>query len=406
MSWLDQVNNDFILITGDAEEYKPNWMNASRSVEYNVSQYEFPEVSGTLVRRRKPKGTKYNLEIFFQGDDHLELSEAFRVSAEDSRAWTIIHPFYGAIIVQPLNLNFDNTNFNVSEIKGTIVETITDNSPKITVDPTDKIVQDKATVDEIMAASFEELPEYPVELEVEMTDKVSNLYDLGKIAIELNEDAEAYFNLFNNANTAILDLTNEPLAAIRAVQSLATYPSQFVTSVQNRIDTLVSQFNKFTETIEALTSPQLKTNYEVTAGTVVTTLMLASISDAVYDSREDVFSVMEDILSIYDEYLVNLDSLQTTTGGDPDSYTANAGSIIAMDELVNFTVASLFEIALNSKQERSILCESDTNVIILAHRFYGLQLDDSTIDKIIANNKIGLLELFQIRKGRKIIYYV
>jgi hypothetical protein len=66
----------------------------------------------------------------------------------------------------------------------------------------------------------------------------------------------------------------------------------------------------------------------------------------------------------------------------------------------------LFEIAISAQQERSILCDSDTNVILLAHRFYGLLLDDSTIQRVMDNNSIGISEILDIKKGRKILYYV
>jgi len=409
MSWLDQVNNEFIIITGDATEYKPNWLNATRSVEFNVSEYEFPEVSGTLVSRRKPKGVKYNLEIYFQGDDHLEVAEKFRISANDSRAWTIIHPFYGALIVQPLSLNFDNTKYNVSEIKGTIIETITDDNPKITVDPTDKITQDKADVDDVFAESFSvEVPAIDAETSVVLTKNIIDFYNEGKLSVLNTLDAEVYFNLFNVANSAVLNITSPPLATIRAIQALASYPALLANSVDNRIKTLVNQFNKLANSVGLglLTSPSTKKSYENNAAGVLSSMCLAAVTNAQYDNADDVLAIIGDLTDSYDQYLLDLDALQTTTGGDPDSFMADASSLIGLNNLINFTVSNLFDIALNSKKERSILCEEDTNVIMLAHRFYGLKDDDSTIDKIIANNKIGLYDLFQIRKGQKIVYYV
>jgi len=73
--------------------------------------------------------------------------------------------------------------------------------------------------------------------------------------------------------------------------------------------------------------------------------------------------------------------------------------------LVNYTISNLFNIAINAKQERSIIVEDDTNLVALAHRFYGLAPDDSTIEDLMLGNKIGLSELLIIKKGRKISYY-
>ena len=63
---------------------------------------------GSLLDRREIKGTRFNLEIYFQGADHLDLSDDFIESAKDKRFWTLTHPFYGKMFVQPLSMGVDN----------------------------------------------------------------------------------------------------------------------------------------------------------------------------------------------------------------------------------------------------------------------------------------------------------
>jgi hypothetical protein len=77
-----------------------------------------------------------------------------------------------------------------------------------------------------------------------------------------------------------------------------------------------------------------------------------------------------------------------------------------LTNLINFTLSNLFNIALGAKQERFVFLETDSNVILLAHRFYGLVPDDSTIDELIEQNEIGLTEILNIKAGRKIIYFI
>ena len=64
--------------------------------------------------------------------------------------------------------------------------------------------------------------------------------------------------------------------------------------------------------------------------------------------------------------------------------------------MINFTLSNLFIIALNAKQERSIVLEEDSNLINLAHRFYSLDLDDENIDELILNNDIGISEHLKV----------
>jgi prophage DNA circulation protein len=408
MSWLDKIQTQFIIKTGDSREWSPNWLNASRTVEYNVSEFDFTNTEGTLVKREKPRGMKYELELYFQGDDHLDNAEAFRISANDPRPWTITHPFYGSIIVQPLGLRFDNTKYNVTLVTGTIIETITEDSPKTSVDPIDKIAASKDDVDVKFVDSFvNDVKPETAEIN-KLAENNSQLYKEGSKLSQTKDEAQEYFNRFNTANTAILNATSQPLEAMISLQAMINYPGQFATGVKNRIDSLVNQFKLLTSAAFSILTRADKKIFEFSAGAIVSSMAYTASKpqSSDYTSRNDVIEIMDFIYSTHNDYITFLDTLQSDNGGSPDSYIPDADSQIALNELINFTISNLFNIALNAKQERTVFVEDDTNLIILAHRFYGLQADDSTIDTLIKTNNIGLNELLIIRKDRKIIYYV
>jgi hypothetical protein len=128
--------------------------------------------------------------------------------------------------------------------------------------------------------------------------------------------------------------------------------------------------------------------------------------DGDYGNRADVLQIITPIISTYSTYLESLDSLQSDNGGNVENYIPDGNAIAALDDLVDYTLSNLFTIAIGAKQERSVILEDDSNVIILTHRFYGLDPDDANLDKFIRQNGIGISELPQIKKGRKIIYYV
>ena len=108
----------------------------SMAVEFN-----FPGVSGSLVSRRLPKGRRYALELYFQGEDNTTIADAFETSADDPRPWTLSHPLYGQLTVQPLSLSFDNSKMNSTRVTGTVVETITDQYPRATTNATNQVQQ-------------------------------------------------------------------------------------------------------------------------------------------------------------------------------------------------------------------------------------------------------------------------
>lgn len=419
MSWLTKIQNNLVIQTGDGKTYTPQWLNASKGKEYNVSEFEFIEVSGTFVSRSRPKGWRYAIEIYFQGEDHLDVAEAFSDSADDSRAWTVTHPLYGTLFVQPISLNFDNREQNISKVTGVIVATINQMGPKITVSPSDAVYKFKLDMDDVCANTWAtNIPVPNTSVINRLTANVNSLYNQGSKAIKETFDADDYFNLFNEANAAIVTATQLPLEAIRKVQAVINAPMFFADRVKNRLITLKSQFDLLTQTILGILGKNDKVTYENNAAVMIGAMALTAVitksddevisevSSTEYASRTDVEEVISTLLETYNTFILNLDSIQTENGGEPDSYIPNFDSLNALSDLINYTVSNLFVIAISAKQERSIFLEEDSNWILLTHRFYGLQADDSTIDNFMAINKAGLNEVLGVKKGRKIIWYV
>lgn len=406
MSWIDKLQSPIQITTGDGRQYTPLWMPTSKSVEYNLAEFEFDGVSGTLVKRKLPKGRKIPLRIFFQGEDHLDQAAAFELSSADERPWTLLHPFYGSLTVQPVSLNFDNTAYNITEITGTLIETITEDNPRLRTDPRDTIVQKKEDADLAFNNGFDVTPDRS-DINT-MTDTNNKMYELGNKFITVLEQAQDYYNTFQTANAAVNNATSQASIAMKAVQSLINAPALFVQSVQSRVGVMSSQFSSLRGTLKNITGKSSKRIYEFTGGSLISAQALAAAdsNESDYSNTTEVLDVIETINSNYIQYINDLDGMQSDNGGDPESYIPDPDSIRLMNSMVNYTISKLYDIALNSKRERSILLEDDSNIIIVTHRLYGLDPLDVNIDTIIKNNNIGINELVQLRKGRKIVYYI
>lgn len=408
MSWIEKIKTDLIITTGDAKEYRPQWLNATKSVDFNITEFDFVNVQGSLVDRREPKARKFNLELYFQGEDCLDNSAAFELSANDKRAWRVSHPFYGSIICHPASLLFDNTKLNVTKITGTIIETITDDKPKSNISPVDKIAEDKQALDDVCAEVFAATVTPEASDVSSMIDSTQQTYDEGAL-VARGDDAQNYFNLFNTANAAILNATAQPLAAIRALQAVINAPAVFADNVQNRFGLLQDQFEALRNQLTNIFSPNEKRIYQAQGSAMVSSMALAAATPQTaseYGNMQAALDVAETLLNNYNQFLEDLDGLQTDNGGLPESYIPDPEPLIGLNDLISFTVSNLFDIALEAKQERAIILEEDSNAILLTHRFYGLDAADELLDYFIATNQIGLNELLQIRKGRKIFYYV
>ena len=98
--------------------------------------------------------------------------------------------------------------------------------------------------------------------------------------------------------------------------------------------------------------------------------------------------------------------MQTLNGGNVCSFIPDFNSLIALEEVVNFTIANLFAIALNGKQQRSILLEYDSNWIILTHRLYGLDNADANLITLMQQNNAGLNTMLQVPANTLVIYFI
>jgi len=407
MSWTDSIENKFIIETGDGVEYYPQWLNAVKSKEWNISDFEFIDVAGTLVKRGRPKGRKYELEIYFQGDDHLIDAQAFEESADDPRPWKLTHPYYGVIICQPLSLKFDNSVHNITKITGPIMETIEETNPKISYNYVDRIVEKHQFTLDNYAASFS--VDVPKMTSVDINKFQSNLSSIKektKKSILETVDFQGYLNSFSTANAALNEIFTETLSGIQLVQSLINAPALFADTVENRLAMIETQFDFLLSSINSITSLGDKLIFSNNIGNTMACMSLAAVTNPDYTKRVDVAKVIDKLITRHDQMIKELDELQSDNGGNPESFIPDAGGLQALSDLVSLTISQLYTIALNSKQERIIALDKDTNPIELTHRLYGLDEADVNLTKLIDDNDIGINELLGLNVNRQIVYYI
>lgn len=414
MSWKERANNKLTIITGDGIPWDFTWKDPSMEIEYNITLFEFPEVEGTFADRRERKGIRIPLTIFFIGDNHIDKWAAFRVSADDKRHWIMKHPYYGTMNVQPIRMGVDQSGENVSKIQIELIETIVEDNPKITRKPQDEINFRATQMQDLRAVSFANtVPSPNIKTVNFVRNQTIKNYEKGKKALKSTLDSEKYFQLFTDASNKILTFTSDPLATIRSIQAMVNAPFQFANTVKARIALLVAQVELLNTSVDTITGKQQKASYDTMVSEIVASMAQASVTTQNsdlnvedYQNATDVVDVVETLQDNYDTYAKNIDSIQSDTGTEEDGYMPDPTNQRDIQDLIDYTCSVLMQIALNGKQERSIILEYDSNPIVLAHRFYGLQDDDSTIDYLIKTNGWGMSENEIIRKGTKVIFYV
>lgn len=405
MSWIIRNQNRIQVITGDGEVYEPDYVNPEYIQGYNLAEFEFRNVPGTLVDRQEPKGRRFRLELIFQGDLHLEEAERFRQSTFDKRPWTVIHPKYDELTVHPFSLRFDDTKDNLTRITGIIVETITGAFPNTTESPIDEINAKKGALDEQAAVSYDqELA--PFNLDSNDAQLINNSIDstdgVTSSLIEDDSQAAQLRNAVVNAKNKVTNSIGQATGFIRDVQAVINFPFQVETNVNDRINALIEAFNALP--IDNLSRTQKK-YYENNGAASLSSMCVASVTNSEYNTRSEVDFVINKVITAFNSFIVNLDAIQSETATEVDSYTPDEETVRGLYDIVNFTLSRLFEIALGSTQELILVVSEDTDPINLAHFIYGPSEDDSNLQTMIENNDIGISELFLIKKGREIKYY-
>lgn len=401
MSWQTDIENIiFTIITGDGKEWRPKWKNATKDVEYNASIYEFVNVDGSLALRAKPKGRRFDLEFYFDGENAVTIGNNFEISARNNKYWTVKHPFYGDIKCQPLSLKQDNTALNVSKFTVPVIETITTAYPEATKIIEDEIIVKVAEINELQQVAYEQ------SAEIDRTELVKNVSALDTIFSSIIKTSEELKEFKDAVADAVIEITNvvsTGTSILRAIHTLINYPATIEQTIEAR-------FNSFVEALDNIidTFGDNKEQFEAISGSIVAAMQLVTVSNITddFNIRKDVIDHQDSLLTEYNKYLSFLDTLQTERADSDDSYTPDYNSQNGLNELVNLTISNLFEVAFSAKQEREFTLEKDSNPILLTHRFYGLDKLDENLSKFIKTNNVGLNELLNIKKGRKIVYYV
>lgn len=405
MDWIDRIDNiKFEIVTGDAVSYFPLFksQDSEKSVEYNTSTFEFINVYGTLVDRKKPKSGKFPLTFFFEGADNIDQSEKFERSCDDSRAWVLIHPFYGRIVGQPISISRKDNFLNVTEFAVDFYESIEVDYPLKNFSIKDNTRELQKSVFSASANSYANTKKFT------SLDIAKNKTSIQDIASDMNklQDNSTYTDFQNAMSTAMKamdSLDQNPLEAIASIQRLLELPNRYLTSVQSRIAGYENTFNRLKLSIDSLTD---KKYYESVGATIIAAISVVVVnplfSDYVTVSALQNISLR--LRTIFAEYTQTVDSLAVSLYDVNNTFNADPIVKSSLNQLVNFTLANLFTLSFGSKRERIIYTTKKTNAILLVHQYLGLDDDDKHLEDFIALNNIRLKELFSIQKGREIRY--
>jgi len=405
MSWQDRIDNiQFTIVTGDGKEYKPLWKTQGKSKEYNASIYDFIGVSGSFVDRKRPKSAKHTLTFVFQGENHVDISAEFETSADDPRSWSVTHPYYGVLVGQPLSITFNEDALNVTLITVEFWESSISDLPLERVSVRDRTEAKTVSVLSSSSAVYAS----DIEPSSSAITKIKDSNTLTESAIKpilTDESAAEFSNAVSKSLSSADNLLNAPSDAISDAQKLFSLPSTFAIPVIDRVNALRAGFDQLKLVIETVSD---KLFFEAQAAACISGICSAVVNplEEDYVIRTEVEEMVSILSEVYNEYVTILDDNQVQIYDVQNTFIPNIETQQQLFSLVAFTSSNLFNLAFDAKQLRIVYTTKTTNVILLSHRYLGVDKIDGKLDNFIELNNIKLDELFSIKKGREIKYFV
>lgn len=409
MSWLDNVENTiFTIRTGDGKLYTPDLpINYETIKEFNAATFEFIDQPGALITRKLVRARKFELVFFFQGAQNIEFADAFDTSANDPRAWVVRHPQYGDITGQPISIRRNDSKLNATEITVDFWETITTSFPVAFITTADQVIRLQAIfhfISPINYASKVDLKPADVNILTTFRQDITAIVKKGMDAVHYTEFVTDVNQMTNTVNNLIL----APVDAISAIHDVILLPSKLILSVTLRIEMIGAIYTSVAQLLSVLPSANNKAFFETAAGISICSLAQAITTPLASDyiTRDQVNAAANNLYDMYQDYLATLDAAYLPIGDINSAFSASQETQTALQDVVLQALYNLNTVAFGAKVERLVLLEQDAQLIVLTHKYMGLDAADANIETFRTINNLKNNNVFLVPRGTQIKYYV
>lgn len=405
MGYYDLIENRiFNIQTGDGQLYFPLWKGGTKETEFNTSMFDFINVTGTLVDRKKARSPFFNMVFYFQGENYLEEVSKFEISAADSRPWVVYHPIYGSISGQPLSLKRDDSNINIVEITVPFWESIEADYPFSNFNIKDNTREKHDDVYALSSISYiTNIPIAPADIP-KLKTSITDMSGAMK-SMQNNTTYSEFQNQLNKGLKAIDNLLEDPLNAIQNIQAFLDLPITYSQVLEARMASYEAIYSRLESTVSSVAD---KKYFESISASLLASfcVVLVTPQEGDYVLVSDVFSASERLATIYSKYLAKLDEVKISVYDVNKSYNPDPSVQSELSSLVKYTISNLYKLSFEAKREKIIFVDKDTNPILLVHRYIGLDASDENLVDFIVRNDIKLKELFLIKKGRQVKFTI
>lgn len=408
MTWIDRIQNTvFTIVTGDGQVYTPDLpIGYETTKEFAAATFEYINVPGAEIARKQVKARQFPLTFIFQGENNIEQAEAFDQSCNDPRYWIVRHPLYGDINGQPLSVRRSDANLNATQFTVDFWETIITKGPDVSLAPQEKIEETYAKYYVLSPLDYEskvDLKPADVSTVRNNADSINALINKGLDAVSYAE----YQTKITNAFNAIDNLVTQPVDAVRTMHEVIMAPSRFLIAIDTRINLIVNIYNSIGAVLDQTPTANNKAYFETAAGVSIISLATAMLNPlpSDYKTRMQVTNAANNLAGIYNDYLKRLDDAYVSINDPDDAFIPSINTQNNLQDAVLLALISLQTISFNAKMERRVLLTRDSQLIVLTHKYMGLDANDQNIETFRTINNIKNNNIFLIPAGTDIIYY-
>lgn len=420
MSWKDRLRTEIFLESPKGDVFRALWIGDERSSDKKLGIFSYPKIPGSFVQDLDVNSVKYPMTIYFEGENHDLESQRIFESCKQRGLWQVTHPVLGVMILQLVSFSHSMQpveNANTTQVNLEFIESI---EAELTQSSFELAGETQAAIDALnanAAKTFGDKVKSSVARGQAAITKVANKIrnTIQKIMSPIVAAVSTAQGIMNQTITAINNTLNNPPFAPSVfagqVKTLVQTPAKAIKDVRTR----TTAYRKLSDEIYTIQNESVREDGLNTA--ITKELYLSSIVGALgliattssFETRAQAVSAADEILSIYNDIVENLDDHQT----DFASLTADKQYFSQLDvypdtlKVISLSMRYILSTIASLKIEKRITLKEPTPPILVAMQEYGGPgVDDENIDFFIQTNNLKGAEILLLPAGKEVVVYV
>ena len=413
MAWTDRIRAA-AYTSPSGSRYTFLYDDVHKEFDRKTSSYNFADADGTYVQDLGRTGRRLPMRFIFSGENYDVDANNFELALAESGVAILEHPMYGTINVVPFGsvkrTDRLKSGSNQANIDVVLWETIGVIYPTPQGDAAAAVAEAITDFGSIGADSFKNAMSLGSIVEQALAkNPVAQGLQAFKSGLQKVADAQADTQraldaVFNSINDSLDTLIGDPLTLAFQTSIMIGTPARSLALITDKLKAYADLARSIFGKKDAVREPSLDTssenNYNIDylfATNAVVGMALSSINNQ-FETKTGALSAADEILTVFNELKdwqdANLESLEVIDTGE---------TYQALQKVVALVSGFLVEISFTLLQEKRIVLDRDRGLVELVGELYGEV--DPKLDFFINSNNLTGDEIFELPRGREIVYY-